>query len=212
MNKDELTKIISAHRLWAQSKGGSRADLCDANLRGADLSRAYLSDANLRGADLSGADLRGAYLRGADLRDANLRGADLRGADLSGAYLSRAYLSGADLSRADLSGAYLSRADLRDAKISWLSHDLLSEIIIQNADDNIGLLLFASAISAGARNVWCCGWYLSDDAPKIILDNRNQALAILLRYIQHNDKLPKEFEAWIGVRDGSEDDAKEEVE
>ncbi len=53
----------------------AKADLCEANLRGADL----------RGADLCEANLRGADLRGADLCEANLRGADLCEADLCGA-------------------------------------------------------------------------------------------------------------------------------
>uniref|UniRef100_UPI003FD8144F pentapeptide repeat-containing protein n=1 Tax=Alistipes putredinis TaxID=28117 RepID=UPI003FD8144F len=52
------------------------ADLCDADLRCADL-----CGANLYGADLRGADLRGANLYGADLRGANLR-------DAKGCYLS----------------------------------------------------------------------------------------------------------------------------
>jgi len=58
-----------------------------ANLCGADLGGANLRGANLRGADLGGANLRGANLRGADLGGANLRGADLGGADLRGANL-----------------------------------------------------------------------------------------------------------------------------
>ena len=81
ISKTELAEILRKHLLWLQSmEGGERANLSDADLRGADLSRADLNDA-----DLSGADLRGADLRGADLNDA----------DLSGAYLSRADLRGA---------------------------------------------------------------------------------------------------------------------
>jgi uncharacterized protein YjbI with pentapeptide repeats len=71
----------------------NRANLWEADLRGADLSEADLRGANLwgadlRGADLSGADLRGANLSGADLRGANLWGADLRGANLWGAEIA----------------------------------------------------------------------------------------------------------------------------
>ncbi|EIW9432374.1 pentapeptide repeat-containing protein, partial [Salmonella enterica subsp. enterica serovar Montevideo] len=58
------------------------ADLCGANLRGADLYGANLCGANLYGANLRGADLYGANLRGANLYGANLRGADLYGANL----------------------------------------------------------------------------------------------------------------------------------
>ena len=88
------------------------ADLCDANLRGADLRGADLCDADLRGADLGGADLCGA-----DLRDANLRGADLGGADLCDADLGGADLCGADLCDADLCGANLCGANLRGADL-----------------------------------------------------------------------------------------------
>ncbi|EIX0428128.1 pentapeptide repeat-containing protein [Salmonella enterica] len=63
------------------------ADLCDANLRGADLRDANLCDANLRGANLRDANLCDANLRGANLRGANLYGANLRGANLYGADL-----------------------------------------------------------------------------------------------------------------------------
>ncbi|WP_038163883.1 pentapeptide repeat-containing protein, partial [Trabulsiella guamensis] len=78
-------------------ENGSRADLRDANLRGANLRGADLRGANLYGADLSGANLYGADLRGANLYGADLRGADLRGANLYGADLSSANLRGANL-------------------------------------------------------------------------------------------------------------------
>ena len=74
MTANELLVILDRHKRWLNGKdGGSRADLRDADLRGADL-----RDADLRGADLCGADLRDADLCGADLRDADLRDADLR--------------------------------------------------------------------------------------------------------------------------------------
>ena len=77
MKPSELKVILQDHRLWLESdrKRGKRANLQDANLRGANLWYA-----NLRGANLWGADLRGAYLR-----DANLRGANLQDANLAGA-------------------------------------------------------------------------------------------------------------------------------
>ncbi|EAZ9463601.1 pentapeptide repeat-containing protein [Salmonella enterica] len=89
MNSADLSKILEEHKVWITSmhESGSRADLCGANLRGANLRDADLCGANLRDADLRGADLRDADLRGADLRDADLRGADLRGANLRGADL-----------------------------------------------------------------------------------------------------------------------------
>ena len=118
----DLKKILDEHLLWLNGKGGSRANLCDADLSGADLRCANLSDADLRDADLrcanlSNADLFGANLRGANLSDANLRNADLRNADLRNADLCRADLSNADLRNADLCRADLSNADLRCADL-----------------------------------------------------------------------------------------------
>ena len=99
MNPKTLDKILDEHKKWLQSNGeeGQKADLREANLRGADL-----READLRRADLCRADLREADLRGADLCGANLCEADLRGADLRGANLCEADLRGADLRGANL--------------------------------------------------------------------------------------------------------------
>ena len=71
MGIDNLKEILDKHSRWLRNEDGAkRADLGEANLRGADLRGANLGEANLRGADLREADLRGADLRGADLREA----------------------------------------------------------------------------------------------------------------------------------------------
>ena len=112
---EELKEILRLHQDWLNGiKGGLRANLSDAYLRGANLSDANLSDAYLRGANLSDANLSDANLRGS-----NLRGADLSDADLSDADLSDANLSDADLSDANLSGADLRYADLRYADLRY---------------------------------------------------------------------------------------------
>ncbi len=69
ISKEELAKILEAHRKWVKSgeKEGKRADLSHANRREADLSRANLQGAGLGGANLQGADLRGANLQETDL-------------------------------------------------------------------------------------------------------------------------------------------------
>ena len=54
MTKEELARILAAHKAWLN--GGS--DGSGADLRGANLSGANLRGADLRRADLSGADLR----------------------------------------------------------------------------------------------------------------------------------------------------------
>jgi uncharacterized protein YjbI with pentapeptide repeats len=83
----------------------SKADLRGANLSEALLT--HLRGANLSEALLTGADLCWANLGGADLRGANLSNALLTGADLTEAYLSWANLGGADLTGANLSRAVL---------------------------------------------------------------------------------------------------------
>lgn len=59
MKETELQKALEEHKLWITSmrESGSRANLCDADLRGADLRDADLFDADLRGANLRGANL-----------------------------------------------------------------------------------------------------------------------------------------------------------
>ncbi|EBX0621950.1 pentapeptide repeat-containing protein, partial [Salmonella enterica subsp. enterica serovar Bareilly] len=59
MNSADLSKILEEHKVWITSmrESGSRANLRDADLCGADL-----RDANLRDADLCGANLRDANL------------------------------------------------------------------------------------------------------------------------------------------------------
>ena len=103
----DLKKILDEHLLWLNGEGGSRANLCGADLRGANLCGANLCGADLRDADLSGANLCDADLSGSNLCDANLCDADLRDADLRGANLC-----GADLCNANLSNANLSCASM----------------------------------------------------------------------------------------------------
>ncbi|WP_105607617.1 pentapeptide repeat-containing protein [Cronobacter sakazakii] len=119
MNSAELSKILDEHKVWVTSFGenGSKANLSDADLYGANLRGANLSDADLRGANLYGSDLYGANLSDADLYGANLYGSDLYGADLRGANLYGSDLYGANLSDADLYGANLRGANLRDADL-----------------------------------------------------------------------------------------------
>ena len=98
----DLKKILDEHLLWLNGEGGSRANLRDADLRGANLSNADLRGANLSNADLSDADLRCANLCDADLFRANLRCANLSNADLSDADLRCANLCDADLCEASI--------------------------------------------------------------------------------------------------------------
>ena len=77
----DIKLILEKHAKWIRGEdGGERADLCNADLRNANLCDADLSDADLCNADLCDADLSGANLRNANLCGANLRGANLRNA------------------------------------------------------------------------------------------------------------------------------------
>ncbi|EHT2961191.1 pentapeptide repeat-containing protein [Salmonella enterica subsp. enterica serovar Typhimurium] len=142
MNSADLSKILEEHKVWITSmrESGSRANLCDANLCGADLRGANLCDANLRGADLRGANLCDANLCGANLCDANLcdanlcdanlRGADLRGANLCDANLCGANLCDANLCDANLCDANLRGADLRGANLCGANLPDLTFVIL----------------------------------------------------------------------------------
>lgn len=115
INETDLDKILQEHKLWIESKWqkGKRANLGEANLRGAWLRKANLSEADLWNSNLSGADLREANLSGA-----NLAGADLSKANLIKANLIRANLQGAHLIEANLRNATLNDADMREAVLN----------------------------------------------------------------------------------------------
>ena len=153
MNAKDLAETLKLHKKWlGGEKEGIRADLCGANLRGADLSGADLREADLSGADLSGADLREA---------------DLSGADLSGADLSEADLSGADLSGADLSGA-----DLREADIDYAVWPLWCKALNAQIDDRIARQLLYHTLAAIDNSI-----YVSNGLKKTLLTEINVCAA-----------------------------------
>jgi hypothetical protein len=136
MNTEELKVILDASRLYWST---NCVEGSIANLHGADLCEADLHGADLRRADLCEADLHGVDLHGANLCEADLHGVDLHGANLYEANLYRANLRRADLRRADLHGADLRRADLRRADLFGV--DLfgvdLSEVRLAGAIGNM---------------------------------------------------------------------------
>ena len=87
------------HKGWLQGDDGllEKADLTEANLRGANLKKANLQGAWLTEANLQGAKLQWADLREAELIDAKFQGAQLQGADLRKAEMEEAKLDGAIL-------------------------------------------------------------------------------------------------------------------
>jgi hypothetical protein len=142
--------------------------------------------------DLSGAVLRGAVLRVADLRDADLRGADLRGAVLRGA---------------DLRGANLSRADLRGAHINWQSHDLIAEILLRAAADNVSRRMLAGLILIS--HDWCWDMFLALDITPAV---RDWALTELRRWVTDGDNAPEALAAITATSMMSPDDLRDEAD
>ena len=157
MTQEELDKIIEQHQHWlnedCEGWEDMKANLSDANLRGANLSDADLRGANLSDANLRGANLRRANLSRADLSSANLRGADLRWANLYGADLSDADLRGANLSGANLRGANLYGAVLRETVLSDADRFRLGKVLDESLTGykktNEGVVITAE-IPAGA--------------------------------------------------------------
>ena len=169
-NKDKLTL---AYLKGADLRG---ANLRSANFKGADLSSANLFRADFRIADLRGANLEGANLFHADLfradlRGANLRSANFKGADLSSANLFRADFRIADLRGADFRSADLRGANLRGANLDWQSHQLLSQILFDNAGTDVQKRQFAGLIRISMD--WC--W---DDFAKLNLSKKIKKWAI----------------------------------
>jgi uncharacterized protein YjbI with pentapeptide repeats len=156
-SQKELEEILRKHEKWLEPQGDSgqkadlsktvlwRADLSEANLRGANLSeangkvdlsmtslqRANLSDGKFDYADLSGANLQEADLTNVNLYGANLSGGNLREVDLTSASLENVDLSKANAQGADLSGAFLRESNLSEA---ILRNANLSKAILPGAD------------------------------------------------------------------------------
>jgi len=181
-NKLDSTKVILDY---------PSDSLVGADLRNADLNYANLYNADLHNADLYNADLRNANLRYANLYNADLGYADLRNADLCNANLRYAYLRYADLGYADLRNADLCNADLRNVKldntvINWQSHDLLAEILRQNAGDFVDRRMLAGLILVSRD--WCWDKFITLEISK---KSQLWAFKTLAKYITENDNHPE---------------------
>ncbi len=118
LTPSQLVEVLEDHRRWlVNPNDGWPANLCETNLRladiqGADLRRANLRGANLEAVDITGINLSGANLQGANLQDASFDSANFKNADLSGANLQRISITGSDLRFANLTGSDLSQCAL----------------------------------------------------------------------------------------------------
>src|SRR5579863_9221963 len=156
--------------------------LVSANLCNADLNYANLYNADLRYANLYNADLSYAYLYNADLRNANLCNADLSYADLYNA----------DLHNANLYNADLYNVKLDNTVINWQSHDLLAEILRQNAKEEVE---FAMAGHILIRRDLC--WDKLFLSTWITQDNLDWALKTFSKYIIEIDSHPKILDKYV---------------
>ncbi len=178
-------------------EGETTKDAIEAAIEeGVSLSGAHLSGAHLRGANLNRADLGGASLNGADLSLANLSLANLDAASLVGSSLIGADLSGADLRGALFNRANLSRANLSGAYLSWSSHDLMSEILLRAAGNDIEKLMIAGLVLVS--RTWC--WY---DFLAVTTIDGDWATQELAKWIQDGDGHPECLDSYIG-RGGEE--------
>jgi uncharacterized protein YjbI with pentapeptide repeats len=139
----ELQWIMDERR-WSglpNPRGMGRADLRDADLRGAHLQEAALFEADLRHADCTGVCLQRAVLRWANCQEINLSDGDLCsaylfGANLSGADFRRAQLVGANMQGTNLRDARFADADLRGASLRWadIDEDAFTRMNAQETD------------------------------------------------------------------------------
>lgn len=116
----ELKEVLRQHAAWL-TDNSPFPDLNDAKVAN-DPRRANLCGADLDGADLSSKDLSGADLTDVKLDQANLISANLPRANLSNAKLTRMNLGGASFCGANLSGAsfrssIMEEVDLRSASL-----------------------------------------------------------------------------------------------
>jgi uncharacterized protein YjbI with pentapeptide repeats len=163
--RKRVNRLRDSYSISVELAESGRANLCNANLRGADLDEAYLTKADLRGADLTEANLRGAILSMANLHEAKLGSANLAGAylfattlteanlrrtNLHEAKLESANLAGADLIAATLTGADLRRTNLHEAKLESanLAGADLTKANLTNADLTEANLARANLVAA----------------------------------------------------------------
>src|SRR5579863_6770089 len=194
-NKLDSTKVILDY---------PSDSLVGADLRNADLNYANLYNADLHNADLYNADLRNANLRYANLYNADLGYADLRNADLCNANLRYAYLRyadlgyadlrNADLCNADLRYANLYKADLRNAIINWQSHDLLAEILRQNATSIKEFML--AGLLLNRRDLCWKGFFSLSEKDEIFIKDKIWVSKVFKKYEIEGNKIPFDGEFW----------------
>ena len=121
VSEEALQVILDDHAKWVShpsDSSGKPANLCGAELSGADFREQDLSGANFQGANLSRADFTAAILVHVNFHKANLTEASLYAADMRGANVSGGLLRLANFRKANLSQTNFSEADLREANLA----------------------------------------------------------------------------------------------
>ena len=111
---------------------------------------------------------------------------DLSGVDLRGADLHFANLRGVNLHFVNLHGANLYGANLRGIIVNWQSHDLIAEILLQTAGDDIEKLKVAWFILISHKLCW--GEFLALNDPLA-----DWALTELAKWHKKGDRAPKKI-------------------
>ena len=117
----------------------------------------------------------------ADLERAHLERANLEHANLEHAHLERAHLEFAHLEHVNL-----ERAHLEHANLNWQSHQLLSQILLNNSGDNLQKIQFAGLVRISFQLNWC--W---DDFKKLELPQKIKqwAIEVFKKYPNYPDIL-----------------------
>jgi len=143
-----------------------------------DILKRVLGVTSLQGANLRCANLRNAYLPSANLRSTDLRCANLHSADLRGADLYDAYLDGSNLGKAQLDGI----------RVNWQSNELLSVLLIREAETTEQCLV-AAKINVNPK------WDWNDIESHISAENFRWIIDTLKPWIQDGDDLPIQMQA-----------------
>lgn len=115
-SREAIMQVQESHSKWLKKPStpdGARANLCEADLTGAEFNMAMLA-----GANFSHAILHNAKLQKTNLTRANFKKAQLQNASLNEAMLHMAIFQESNLDGASLEGAMLFQANLRGVDLS----------------------------------------------------------------------------------------------
>jgi hypothetical protein len=173
-----LDKVDLSH----VSLDGARFD--GASFYGARFDGASFYGARFYGARFDGASFYGARFDGASFDGASFDGASFDGASFYGASFYGARFDGASFDGASFDGASFDGASFYGAKLSWSSHDILSEILRLAAQGNVERRKVAGLILVSRD--WCWEEFLGLASDPHFA----WAMDVLADYVQDGDGAP----------------------